>query len=110
MCKWICRHYDCDHKKYIVSSFCQRYIKSRGRICHAIGHVYYDENYLGELCPQCRNVMTDNHREYMFKIYKDLNKKHPDRNWDKVVAAARFPTNNTQARTVQLHYRAVQLW
>ncbi|KAL1896355.1 hypothetical protein Sste5346_004740 [Sporothrix stenoceras] len=55
-------------------------------------HVFREECHPGEICPRHRNVMTDNHRNYIKKIYKNLNKTHPDRNWKGIKTAARRPS------------------
>ncbi|CAK7245786.1 MAG: hypothetical protein STHCBS139747_007378 [Sporothrix thermara] len=94
MCRWILRTYACGDQQYIVSSFCKDYIATRGKMCKPEDCMNYSENFQTEVCSKCRNVMTDNHRQYIFQMYKRLKKSHPERDWDKLVAAARRPSLN----------------
>ncbi|CAK7218801.1 hypothetical protein SBRCBS47491_003628 [Sporothrix bragantina] len=54
----------------------------------------YSEHLYNEVCSQCRNVMTDDHRHYIFQMYKRLKKIYPERNWEGFVKAARRPSLN----------------
>ncbi|CAK7272847.1 hypothetical protein SEPCBS119000_005338 [Sporothrix epigloea] len=94
MCRWIKRTYACHDQKYIVSKFCQKYIASRGKVCRPRDCINYREHFSTEVCSRCRNVMTDNHRHYIFQMYRRLKKSHPERNWDVLIEAAQRPSFN----------------